>query len=165
MCINIFLHILPTLIYMCHKKNRHPGCRRRLGNISKAAHFPEHLKDQNYQPFQPSTMSRPTRRRTADTPVAAPVAPAAAPTTALAAFARPSGRFDAFVDMGNPMKGINLFPFLRRRQEGRALRAVGPAASLEVSRTVCETVLPRRWPREVLSPSGTTNFVSRINNG
>ena len=32
---------------------------------------------------------------------------------------RPSGRFDAFVDMGNPMKGINLFPYLRQRVEGR----------------------------------------------
>ena len=39
---------------------------------------------------------------------------------------RPSGRFDRLVDMGNPMKGINLFPFLRRHVEGRALRAVDP---------------------------------------
>ncbi len=61
----------------------------------------------------------------------------------------PSGRFDALVDMGNPMKGINLFPYLRRRREGRALRAVGPAVSLELSRTVCEAALPRRWPQEV----------------
>jgi hypothetical protein len=64
----------------------------------------------------------------------------------------PSGRFDALVDMGNPMKGINLFPYLRRHVEGRALRAVGPAASLELSRTVSEVVLPRRWPRQVLCP-------------
>ena len=64
---------------------------------------------------------------------------------------RPSGRFDALVDMGNPMKGINLFPYLRRHVEGRALRAVGPSASLELSRTVCEAALPRRWPREVCS--------------
>ncbi len=62
---------------------------------------------------------------------------------------RPSGRFDALVDMGNPMKGINVLPYLRRRHEGRALRAVGPVASLELSRTVCESVLPRRWPRHV----------------
>ena len=38
----------------------------------------------------------------------------------------PSGRFDALVDTGNPMKGTNLFPFLPRHVEGRALRAVGP---------------------------------------
>jgi hypothetical protein len=63
----------------------------------------------------------------------------------------PSGRFDAFVDMGNPMKGINLFPYLRRRVEGRALRAMGPFEALELSRTVCETAAPRRWPREVSS--------------
>jgi hypothetical protein len=62
----------------------------------------------------------------------------------------PSGRFDALVDMGNPMKGTNLFPFLRRHVEGRALRAVGPMSSLELSRTVSESVLPRRWPRQVL---------------
>jgi hypothetical protein len=67
---------------------------------------------------------------------------------------RPSGRFDALVDMGNPMKGINLFPYLRRRQEGRALRAVGPAVSLELSRTVSEAVFPRRWPREVSFADG-----------
>ena len=59
-------------------------------------------------------MSHATRRRTANVPVAAPVA---APVTA-AALVRPSGRFDALVDMGNPMKGINLFPYLRRRVEG-----------------------------------------------
>jgi hypothetical protein len=62
-----------------------------------------------------------------------------------------SGRFDDLVDMGNPMKGINLFPYLRRRQEGRALRAMSPVALLELSRTVSEAVLPRRWPREVFS--------------
>ena len=84
-------------------------------------------------------MSRATRRRPSDVHIAA----AAAPLT------RPSGRFDAFVDMGNPMKGINLFPYLRRRVEGRALRAMGPFEALELSRTVCEMVAPRRWPREV----------------
>ena len=84
-------------------------------------------------------MSRVTRRRTAAAPVVAP-----------APLARPSGRFDAFVDMGNPMKGINLFPYLRRRVEGRALRAMGPFEALELSRTVCEAVAPRRWPQEVL---------------
>ena len=73
----------------------------------------------------------------------APVAPAPAPLT------RPSGRFDALVDMGNPMKGTNLFPYLRRRVEGRALGAMGPAAVLELSRTVREAAMPRRWPREV----------------
>ncbi len=84
-------------------------------------------------------MSRATRRRTAAAPIAAP-----------APLARPSGRFDAFVDMGNPMKGINLFPYLRRRVEGRALGALGPAAVLELSRTVREAAMPRRWPREVV---------------
>jgi hypothetical protein len=84
-------------------------------------------------------------RRTAN--IAGPVAaPVAAPTP----LARPSGRFDALVDMGNPMKGINLFPYLRRRVEGRALGAIGPTAVLELSRTVREAALPRRWPREVL---------------
>ncbi len=84
-------------------------------------------------------MSRATRRRIAAAPIAAP-----------APLARPSGRFDAFVDMGNPMKGINLFPYLRRRVEGRALGALGPTAVLELSRTVREAALPRRWPREVV---------------
>ncbi len=65
----------------------------------------------------------------------------------------PSGRFDPFVDMGNPMKGINLFPYLQRRVEGRALRAMGPDACLELARTVSETVVPRRWPREVFPTS------------
>ena len=81
-------------------------------------------------------MSRVTRHRAADAPVATP-----AP--------RPSGRFDSFVDMGNPMKGINLFPYLRRRVEGRALGALGPTTVLELSRTVREAAMPRRWPREV----------------
>jgi hypothetical protein len=90
-------------------------------------------------------MSHATRRRTANVPVAAPVA---AQITA-AALARPSGRFDSLVDMGNPMKGINLFPYLRRRVEGRALGAIGPAAVFELSRTVREAAMPRRWPREV----------------
>ncbi len=80
-----------------------------------------------------------TRRHPSDIPIA----------TAAAPLARPSGRFDALVDMGNPMKGINLFPYLRRRVEGRALRAMGPCESLELSRTVCEAAAPRRWPREV----------------
>ena len=85
-------------------------------------------------------MSRAARRRTAD------VAVVAATTAPLA---RPSGRFDALVDMGNPMKGINLFPYLRRRVEGRALGAIGPTTVLELSRTVREAAMPRRWPREV----------------
>jgi hypothetical protein len=88
-------------------------------------------------------MQRAARRRTTDAVRVAAVAPAAAP------LARPSGRFDALVDMGNPMKGINLFPYLRRRVEGRALGALGPAAVLELSRTVREAAMPRRWPREV----------------
>ena len=61
----------------------------------------------------------------------------------------PSGRFDALVDMGNPMKGINLFPFLERSLEGRALAAMGPSGCLELSRTVREESKPARWPREV----------------
>ncbi len=97
-------------------------------------------------------MSHATRRRTANVPVAAPVAaPITEPglVTAAAALVSPSGRFDAIVDMGNPMKGINLFPYLRRRVEGCALGAMGPAAALELSRTVREAALPRRWPCEV----------------
>ena len=108
-------------------------------------------------------MSHATRRRTANVPIAAPVA-APVDVTAAAPIARPSGRFDALVDMGNPMKGINLFPYLRRRVEGRALRAVGPAASLELSRTVSEAALPRRWPREVsfsLFLSGTIHVCAQ----
>jgi hypothetical protein len=84
-------------------------------------------------------MSRVTRRRAADAPV-----------VISAPLARPSGRFDSFVDMGNPMKGINLFPYLRRRVEGRALGALSPSAVLELSRTVREAAMPRRWPREVV---------------
>ena len=91
-------------------------------------------------------MSHATRLRTANIPVAASVA---APVAATAPIARPSGRFDALVDMGNPMKGINLFPYLRRRVEGRALGAMGPTTVLELSRTVREAAMPRRWPREV----------------
>ena len=68
---------------------------------------------------------------------------------ATASVPAPSGRFDALVDMGNPMKGVILFPYLQRRVEGRALRAMAPAASLELCRTVAEAVAPRRWPREV----------------
>jgi hypothetical protein len=93
-------------------------------------------------------MSHATRRRTANVPAASSIAtPITAATLNL--FAHPSGRFDALVDMGNPMKGINLFPYLRRRVEGRALVALGPATVLELSRTVREAALPRRWPREV----------------
>ena len=87
-------------------------------------------------------MSHASRHRTVTAPVAAPV-------TAPAPLARPSGRFDALVDMGNPMKGIILFPYLRRRVEGRAMGAMGPAAVLELSRTVREAAMPRRWPRDV----------------
>ena len=89
-----------------------------------------------------------SRRKTVRAVVAVPDV---GPVTCVIDVLRPSGRFDAFVDMGNPMKGINLFPYLRRRQEGRALRAVGPVASLEMSRTVSEVALPRRCPPEVCS--------------
>jgi hypothetical protein len=75
-----------------------------------------------------------TRRRIVATPAPIPT---------------PSGRFDALIDMGNPMKGVILFPYLQRRVEGRALRAMAPATSLELCRTVAEAVVPRRWPREV----------------
>ncbi len=100
-------------------------------------------------------MSSSSRRRTAAT------AAAAAPTAETIQSGvqlvlqcanhdpRPSGRFDAFVDMGNPMKGINLFPYLERRLEGRALFAVGPAAELELARTVSDEGGPRRWFSEV----------------
>ena len=71
------------------------------------------------------------------------------PAAISASIAHPSGRFDALVDMGNPMKGINLFPYLRRRVEGRALKAMGPLEVLELSRTVCEAAVPQRWPHEV----------------
>ena len=91
-------------------------------------------------------MSHATRRRAANVPVAVPIATAIA---AAAPLEHPSGRFDDLIDMGNPMKGINLFPYLRRHAEGRALGALGPAAVLELSRTVREAVMPRRWPREV----------------
>ena len=60
----------------------------------------------------------------------------------------PSGRLDAFIDMGNPMKGISLFPYLRRRTDGRALKAVAPGPALEMCRTVCEAARPARWPRD-----------------
>ncbi len=95
-------------------------------------------------------MSRTTSRRTADAPVNN-LAPLARPPTHVdaAPLPRPTGRFDASVDMGNPMKGINLFPYLRRHVEGRALAAMGPTAVLELSRTVREVATPRRWPREV----------------
>ena len=63
--------------------------------------------------------------------------------------ALPSGRLDAFVDIGNPMKGTNLFPYLRRRTDGRALKAVAPAPELELCRTVCASARPARWPYEV----------------
>ena len=64
----------------------------------------------------------------------------------------PSGRFDAFVDLGNPMKGVNVLPYLQRYREGRALRAVGPSGLLELSRTVGEVAYPARWPHEVDGP-------------
>ncbi len=99
-------------------------------------------------PAAHNNMSHATRRRTANVTVAAPVA-APILVTAATPLARPSGRFDALVDMGNPMKGINLFPYLRRRVEGRAVGAMGPVLVLELSRTVREAALPRRWPREV----------------
>jgi hypothetical protein len=89
-----------------------------------------------------------SRRKTVRAVVAVPDV---GPVTCVIDVLRPSGRFDAFVDMGNPMKGINLFPYLRRPREGRALRAVGPAMLLELGWTVCEATLPRRWPREVCS--------------
>ncbi len=95
-----------------------------------------------------ATPDTPSSRRKSVRVVAA--VPDVGPVTCVIDVLRPSGRFDALVDMGNPMKGINLFPYLRRPQDGRALRALGPAASLELSRTVCEAALPRRWPREVL---------------
>ncbi len=94
-------------------------------------------------------MSRATRRRILGAPVAAAAAAAVSPVTPAPAPLARSGRFDTLVDMGNPMKGINLFPYLRRRVEGRALGALGPAAALELSRTVREAATPRRWPREV----------------
>ncbi len=62
----------------------------------------------------------------------------------------PSGRFDALVDMGNPLKGIVIFPFLSRRKEGRAMRAVGPAALVEISRTAGEKNTAWRWPRDLV---------------
>jgi hypothetical protein len=104
-------------------------------------------------------MSRAARRRIANVPVATTAdAPGAAP----APLARPSGRFDALVDMGNPMKGINLFPYLRRRVEGRALGAMGPAAVLELPRTVREAAMPRRWFREVVFVVQTSMCCARF---
>ena len=90
-------------------------------------------------------MSHASRRRTVNVPVVALIA---APVTAPAALGRPSGRFDALVDMGNPMKGVILFPYLRRRVEGRALRAMAPAELLELCRTVAEVSKPLRWPHD-----------------
>ena len=58
---------------------------------------------------------------------------------------RPSGRFDALVDMGNPLKGITVLPYLERREEGRALAALGPAAALELSRTAQEIGTAYKW--------------------
>ena len=45
--------------------------------------------------------------------------------------------------------GLLSFLYLRRRVEGRALGAMGPTTALELSRTVREAAMPRRWPREV----------------
>ena len=61
----------------------------------------------------------------------------------------PSGRLDALIDMGNPMKGIVVFPYLERWSDGRALRAVGPEQHVELSRTVARIVYPPCWPTEV----------------
>lgn len=58
---------------------------------------------------------------------------------------RPSGRFDALVDLGNPMKGINLFPYLLCCVEGRPLAALNPRHCEEICRTVCENTTPKRW--------------------
>ena len=73
-----------------------------------------------------------------------------------AASRAPSGRLDALVDLGNPMKGAALFPFLRRRVEGRALAGCGPHAVLELSRTAGEEgSRPARWPHEVFTDCNT----------
>ncbi len=69
-----------------------------------------------------------------------------------------SGRFET---LGEILTRDNiLFPFLRRRMEGRALRAIGPAteevptsdggswAVITLSRAVAQED-PPRWPREV----------------
>jgi hypothetical protein len=61
----------------------------------------------------------------------------------------PSGRFDALIDMGNPLKGVVVFPFLSRYKEGRALRAMGPAECLEMSRTAGEHGTKWQWPQTV----------------
>ncbi len=72
-----------------------------------------------------------------------------------------SGRLVTLVEA---TKGANLlFPYLRRRLEGFALRAVGPLtevvpasdgsgslAVVSLSGNVTEVVEPPRWPREVL---------------
>ena len=58
---------------------------------------------------------------------------------------RPSGRFDALVDLGNPMKGVNLFPYLLCCVEGRPLAALNPRQREEICRTVCEDATPKRW--------------------
>ena len=70
-----------------------------------------------------------------------------------------SGRFEALGDILNG-KSL-LFPYLRRRVEGRALRAVGPPteevptsdggsrAVVTFSGAVAQVVAPPRWPREV----------------
>ena len=88
--------------------------------------------------------------------------PGVGPVTHLVEVLQPSGRFDALVDMGNPMKGIGLFPYLKRRVEGRSLKAMGPVSALELSRTVCEVVLPRRWPREVCYPYKDEVLIFRV---
>jgi hypothetical protein len=71
----------------------------------------------------------------------------------------PSGRFEACIEA---TKGSNLlFSYLRRRMEGRALRAVGPPtehvltdgggslARRTLSGTVAELLIPPRWPYQV----------------
>ena len=90
--------------------------------------------------------------------------------TALAAFLddpasrAPSGRLDALVDLGNPMKGTALFPFLQRRVEGRALAGCGPHALVELSRTAGEEgSRPARWPHEVCGHQKTLACLISLN--
>ncbi len=74
----------------------------------------------------------------------------------------PSGRLEALGPILN--RNNLLFPYLRRRVEGRALRAVGPATEemptsdggsqtvITLSGAVAQVVHPPRWPREVRVP-------------
>jgi len=84
-----------------------------------------------------------------------------------------SGRFGALIAAS---KGGNiLFPFLRRRIEGRALRATGPSIELmpsadgesqvlvvTLSGTVVEVVDPPRWPREVSIQFHYNDLIERV---